>query len=273
MSKLKIFFIIILGVIFLSGCAGKNQNTRLNQLENELRNKQRESEAIRKEKDMQIEKLQLQLERKIAELEESKERELQSRDEEIDNLKSSYDQLERELQDEISKYQAKLTMTERGLVITFIDEILFRSGKSDIETSGQGVLDSVADVLNKQSMDSMVCVEGHTDNVPITYSSWKSNWELSCARALAVLHYFVDKKGIQPQRLSISGFGEYSPVVSNETPQGRMQNRRVEIVILPEKLKKNRADELPEIEVVKDEIQSQDEYESQPEEDTSIFVK
>jgi len=76
-------------------------------------------------------------------------------------------------------------------------------------------------------------IEGHTDNVPIKHSGWKSNWELATARALSVLHYLENEQGISGERLSAIGYGEYRPVASNETKDGRKQNRRVEIVILP----------------------------------------
>jgi chemotaxis protein MotB len=78
-----------------------------------------------------------------------------------------------------------------------------------------------------------VGIEGHTDNEPIRHSGWKSNWELSANRALSVLHYLVDNRGISPTRLSALAYGEFHPVTSNDAKQGRQLNRRVEIVILP----------------------------------------
>ncbi|MCK5081464.1 MAG: OmpA family protein, partial [Candidatus Omnitrophica bacterium] len=81
--------------------------------------------------------------------------------------------------------------------------------------------------------DLNVGIEGHTDNVPITHSGWKSNWELSTARALSVLHHLEDNEGISPKRLSATGYGEFRPVASNATKAGKQDNRRVEIVILP----------------------------------------
>ena len=84
----------------------------------------------------------------------------------------------------------------------------------------------------------MIRIEGHTDNVPISKSGWKSNWDLSAARAVSVLHYIVDEHNIEPTRLSATGYGEYHPVDSNETKEGRQRNRRVEIVILPPTEKK-----------------------------------
>ena len=87
-------------------------------------------------------------------------------------------------------------------------------------------------MLNTTVSDLNVGIEGHTDNRPIKKSGWKSNWELSTARALSVLHYLSEKSVAEP-RLAAIGYGEYKPVASNDTKEGRQKNRRVEIVILP----------------------------------------
>ena len=123
-------------------------------------------------------------------------------------------------------------MQDRGLVVTFLSEVLFDSGKDNIKKGAFGSLSKVAAVLLDSALDMTVGVEGHTDNEPIKHSGWKSNWELSGARALSVLNYLI-KKGVSPQRLSFIGYGEYRPVTSNKTAAGRKKNRRVEIVILP----------------------------------------
>ena len=128
-------------------------------------------------------------------------------------------------------------MTERGLVLTFLDEIFFDSGKAVIRIEATPILEKVATVLRQTVPDSSVAVEGHTDNEPIKYSAWRSNWELSSARALAVVHHFIDREGLEPDRIRAVGFGEHHPVTSNDTPEGRRQNRRVEVVILPKQLK------------------------------------
>ena len=97
----------------------------------------------------------------------------------------------------------------------------------------------MAEVLNKDVPNSSVAIEGHTDNEPIKYSGWKSNWELSLARALAVLHYHLtDECEVAPGRLSVNGYGEYRPVAPNNSLENMQKNRRVEIVILPSKISK-----------------------------------
>ncbi|MBN1913294.1 MAG: OmpA family protein [Candidatus Omnitrophica bacterium] len=95
-------------------------------------------------------------------------------------------------------------------------------------------MDKVARVLKEEAARFNIGIEGHTDNVPIKHSGWKSNWELSTARSLSVLHYLADNKGISPERLSSIGYGEYHPVATNATSEGRKMNRRVEIIIMPQ---------------------------------------
>lgn len=128
-------------------------------------------------------------------------------------------------------------MEDKGLVITFVAEVLFDSGKADLRKESLPILDKVVRVLKEEVPYNNIGIEGHTDNEPIKYSKWKSNWELSVQRALSVLHY-LESKGIDPKRLFASGYGEYRPVASNDTPEGRQRNRRVEIVILPREMVK-----------------------------------
>jgi len=170
--------------------------------------------------------------------------------EKITQLKSELSELERakaELEDrlrnEIASRQAKVEMTERGLVVTFVAEVLFDSGKAKLRDDALGKLDKVADVLNTTVRDLNVGIEGHTDNVPIKYSGWKSNWELSSHRALSVLHYLIEQQNIRASRLSATGYGEYKPVASNDTAEERQKNRRVEIVILPNVTKQKASEE------------------------------
>ncbi len=155
---------------------------------------------------------------------------IRSLEEEVDRLSSIKAELEEKLK---GMKGVSLNMEARGLVITFLDEILFDSGKARIKNDAFAALDEVASVITAKAADLNVGVEGHTDNVPIKFSGWKSNWELSTARATSVLHYLIEK-GVLPGKLSATGFGEFRPVDSNDTAKGRLKNRRVEIVILPE---------------------------------------
>lgn len=155
---------------------------------------------------------------------------IQSLEQEVDRLS----QIQAELQKKLKGIEGiSFNRDERGLVITFLDEILFDSGRATIKTTAYSSLDKVASVITSKASDLNIGVEGHTDNEPIKRSGWKSNWELSTARATSVLHYLISK-GVTPEKLAAIGYGEYRPVAPNDTSAGRRKNRRVEIVILPE---------------------------------------
>jgi len=151
----------------------------------------------------------------------------------LTDLERAKQELESRLKQEISDKEVNVEMLDKGLVVTFVSEVLFDSGKADLRSDSLSKLNKVASVLKTTVSDLNVGIEGHTDNDPIKRSGWKSNWELSSARALSVLHYLNDKEGISPKRLSATGYGEFQPVESNATKAGKQKNRRVEIVILP----------------------------------------
>lgn len=158
---------------------------------------------------------------------------IQQLSKQVDELSQAQKTLEDRLAQEIQDKQVKLERLEKGLVITVVGDLLFDSGKATVRPEAYSVLDKVSKVLNENVPDFNVGIEGHTDNVPIKHSTWKSNWELSSARALSVLHYLVNKENVDPARLSAIGYGEYRSVASNDSKSGRQQNRRVEIVIVP----------------------------------------
>lgn len=164
----------------------------------------------------------------------------------VQELQSAKDLLEKRLKKEIQDKQVKLKLTKRGLVITFLNEVLFDSGKAEVRKEAYSALDKVIEVIKEKVPDRYIGIEGHTDDQPIKYSSWKSNWELSTSRATTVLHY-LENGGIEPVKLQATGFGEYRPVVSNKTKEGRQENRRVEIVIMPEGINKISYEEEPVI--------------------------
>ncbi len=162
----------------------------------------------------------------------------------VEELEQARRMLEERLSKEIGDKQVLLELAGRGLVITMANDILFDSGKAKLKSQAHSVLKKVASVIKETVPDRDVGVEGHTDNVPIKHSGWKSNWELSAARATSVLHYLIDECGIPPQRLSAIGYGEFRPIDSNDTKSGRGKNRRVEIIILPKEMTKKTYEEL-----------------------------
>jgi len=155
------FFIAILLIIFvLPGCTYIQKARRADELEAENANLKSRIAQLQKEKSKEVKQVYEQKEKELSELERAKR------------------ELEESLKKEIGEYKAKLQMTERGLVITFVSEIFFDSGKDKVKEDGKATLDKVAEVLNRDVPNSGVAVEGHTDNDPIKYSGWKSNWEL-----------------------------------------------------------------------------------------------
>lgn len=114
--------------------------------------------------------------------------------------------------------------------LTLRGALLFDSGRADIRDDAVPVLDKVGVILEKYS-GSIIEIEGHTDNVPITGGRYADNSELSCARALSVFNYFLDTTNLEPSMIKYAGRGEYVPVADNSTEEGRARNRRVEIRI------------------------------------------
>lgn len=161
---------------------------------------------------------------------------IQTLEKELESLRKTKAVLEEKLSKEIGEEQVRVKVEEKGLVITFVAEVLFDSGKAALRKESYPILDKVVAIIQEEVPENDIGIEGHTDNVPIKYSGWESNWELSAQRALSVLHY-LENSGIEPEKLSAIGYGEYHPVASNDTKEGRQLNRRVEIVILPKTTK------------------------------------
>ncbi|MFA5389056.1 MAG: flagellar motor protein MotB [Candidatus Omnitrophota bacterium] len=222
--KKRLVVLVLLGFFILPGCSYIKKAQRADELALENSNLRYKISQLKKEKAQAVEEIAEEKKRELSELEQAKL------------------ELEKSLKKEIGEYKAKLKMTERGLVITFLSEVFFDSGKNDVKEEGKLSLRKVAEVLNKDVPNSNVAVEGHTDNDPIKYSAWSSNWELSSARALAVLHYLVDECEVRPGRLSANGYGEFHPVSPNDSAENKQKNRRVEIVILPSLVSKVKAD-------------------------------
>lgn len=127
-----------------------------------------------------------------------------------------------------------LTVEERGLVVRFMDNVLFDSGKADLKPESMEILKSIAEILNRDEFkDKLIKVEGHTDTDPILYSKkYPTNWELSATRATNVLRYLVEEENIEGNRVSSSGYSYYRPIAPNDTRENKAKNRRVDIVIL-----------------------------------------
>ena len=141
--------------------------------------------------------------------------------------------IETSLKDQIEAQEIEVVEEDDKLKVIFVDKILFDSGSAKINDRGMELLQIMAGAL-KNNKDQNIVVEGHTDDVPLSAALQKrfsSNWELSTARAAAVVWVFQEQAGIEPERLSARGYSFYRPVAPNTTEAGRHQNRRIEIIL------------------------------------------
>lgn len=116
--------------------------------------------------------------------------------------------------------------------VSMTDKLLFKSGSAAVEEKGKEAIEVLGNVLAKNP-EIDILIEGHTDNVPIKTSTYKDNWDLSVARATAIVRLLADKHDLDEKRLTAAGRGEFMPRATNETQEGRAQNRRTEIILSP----------------------------------------
>jgi len=148
-----------------------------------------------------------------------------------------YDALVKDLSKEVQKGQLQVRQYKDMLTVDLAEQIFFDSGRATLKPGGKKVLKKVGDAL-KGYQDKIIRVVGYTDNVPVAKSlqgKFPTNWELSVARATNVVRFLQDV-GVSPERMVASGRGEYDPVASNDTPEGRQKNRRIEITLIDQSL-------------------------------------
>jgi chemotaxis protein MotB len=156
---------------------------------------------------------------------------LEQKSSELEKKSSEYETMAAALRGQIESGRVELTELRGKMTVKMKDKILFSSGSATIGKDGKSALAAVAEVL--RGVEGKVFrVEGHTDDVPLGRGAY-TNWELSTARALAVVRYLQDQ-GVDPARLAAAGYGEFKPIAPNDTAEGRSQNRRIEIVLAPD---------------------------------------
>jgi len=148
-----------------------------------------------------------------------------------DDLEHIQRELEQTLSNQVAQHTVSIQMGRDGLVISLREAGFFNSGSATPRPDTVATLRQIADKLGRTPYD--LRIEGHTDNIPIHTAEFDSNWELSSARATHIARLFLDLKAIPPERLSAAGYAEYHPVASNATTDGRAENRRVDLVVLP----------------------------------------
>ena len=141
-------------------------------------------------------------------------------------------QLQQSLKPLLDRNLIKIKHDKLWVEVELNNRILFASGEAELQPSAYPVLRQLAREL--RDLPNHIDVEGHTDNLPIRNEVFRSNWELSAARAASVVH-LLTREGVDPSRLSAIGYGEFRPIADNRTPEGRRRNRRVAIIILADK--------------------------------------
>ena len=244
------FVALCLPFILLSACVSKSKyvelETDLNQTQEQLQGENKKVADLREQVSNlvsennrhlnTIEGLKGTIEGLEDEL--KKERSIvQQKDSEISELELTRKEIETSLKEQIAQKSIKIEEIEGKLKVTFVDKILFDSGSVKIKPKGREVLLTLADSFKDNKKQSIV-VEGHTDDVQIgsaLQDRFPTNWELSAARATSVVRFLQEKGSIAPERLTASGFSFYKPVYTNVTDEGRRQNRRIEIILIPER--------------------------------------
>jgi chemotaxis protein MotB len=238
MLKKILFIALSLSLLLVFSCVSKNKyvelETRTNatqaQLEEDKKNLQAQNNKLLSENNRLLDTIEaLKIELKQEKMT------VQQKENEVSELDRTRREIETSLKQQIAQKDIKLEEIEGKLKITFVDKILFDSGSVKVKPKGQEVLLKLADSF-KDSEDQKIAVEGHTDDVQIgsaLLDRFPTNWELSTARATAVVRFLQEKGNIAPERLTASGFSYYRSVATNETPEGREQNRRIEIILVP----------------------------------------
>ena len=167
---------------------------------------------------------------------------LQQENVELSSTASRYEDEVNRLENSRRDLEAKLKGTgatvriKNGTVSVLLPgEVLFDPGQTTLRPQSKATLQKISDILKTSAAGEIVRIEGHTDNDPVLKQKdkYKSNWELSAARAAAVLHYMVEECGVSPTRVYIAGFGQYQPLADNKSKADKEKNRRVEFVIAP----------------------------------------
>jgi chemotaxis protein MotB len=234
--------LVVVGLASLTAACGvdeKKYNAAVAELEACKQEKQATTEKLTKQNDDCATKLAEKLAEEKGDL--NKRLEEVERQRELERARVAvYQGLLDKLKGMIDTGQLQVNIRNGKMIVRLPDNVLFDPGKTDIKVAGKKALAQLTDVL-KAIPNRSFQVTGHTDNAPIKSMKFRSNWDLSTARAVEVVDFMI-KSGMEPNRLSATGYGEYDPITANDTPANKAQNRRIEIVIMPN------IEELPKVE-------------------------
>ena len=233
---------LIAGMMLTAGCVSsskyrmleENAASEKSRLERDLSNSNAQLAVLKEEAADLNDRIQ-GLEERVT----LSEQEKSEKEQEIARLTGTYEELVEDLKGEIEKGEIKVTQIRNKLKVNLVEKVLFNSGRAEVNQKGRDILKKVGGIL-KEVEGKEIRIEGYTDNVPIggaLKERFPSNWELSAQRATTVLRFLQDETGVDGSRLSGVGFGEFRPMATNDTPEGRAENRRIEIVLIPMDIK------------------------------------
>jgi len=146
------------------------------------------------------------------------------------DLKLMQAEIQQYLEEKHLENQVSTTIDDRGLIISVNDAVLFDPGMAVVKPQYRDVIIQIGEIINR--LDNYIRIEGHTDTVPMSSAAFPSNWELAGGRASSIVRLFIAESRISPEKLMAVGYGEFRPIASNDTAEGRGQNRRVDIILL-----------------------------------------
>ncbi|SNZ04020.1 chemotaxis protein MotB [Terribacillus aidingensis] len=151
---------------------------------------------------------------------------------EREELQQIQEKIETYIKDKDLSNKFSADLTDEGLLLTINDNVLFNSGSSEVSVNDEEIAREISDLLVMDPPREVI-ISGHTDNVPISTSSYHSNWELSVMRSVNFMKVVLENDKLDPRWFSAKGYGEFKPIASNDTAEGKEKNRRVEVLILP----------------------------------------
>jgi len=153
----------------------------------------------------------------------------------VAELLPSLQYLDKELQIEVKEGKIEIHLEPRGLVLSLRQATFFPSGEDSIDPKTYAIVEKIAQTIRQ--LPNPVRLEGHTDSIPIHTARFHSNWELSAARSISMMELLSERFEVPRQRMAIAGYADTAPLDSNDTPEGRAHNRRVDVVILNQQVK------------------------------------
>ena len=233
--------------MIVSGCVSSGKYTKMEKAKNDEITVLEQKNAALEQKNTALEKNTEGLKQQIASLDQhytaaqQQVRSLQQENASViaasQRQQEQFDALVKDLASEVQKGDLKVKQYKNMLTVELAEQIFFDSGRATLKPGGKEVLKKVGGAL-KGYEDKIIRVVGHTDNVPVAKSlqgTFPSNWELSVSRATTVVRV-LQEAGVPPERMIASGRAEYEPVAPNDTPEGRQQNRRIEIMLFDKSL-------------------------------------